>query len=137
MNLDNTENFNNVAIDLHEGAFTHGQTYVALSRATSIDGIHLLREIKQSDLIFDKNVFSFLGQKLEKKYIRELRKTNNALKREEKNNIAAEEIDSWTKKDDNKLIALYKKNIPEIALSKIFKKEISEIRSRILKLTIH
>ena len=65
------------------------------------------------------------------------KKTNNALKREEKNNIAAEEIDSWTKKDDNKLIALYKKNIPEIALSKIFKKEISEIRSRILKLTIH
>ena len=122
------QTFNNVAIDLHEGAFTHGQTYVALSRATSIDGIHLLREIKQSDLIFDKNVFSFLGHKLEKKYIRELRKTKN---------LSTEEMDNWTKKDDNKLIALYKKNIPEIALSKIFKKEISEIRSRILKLTIH
>ena len=50
----------NVAIDLHEGAFTHGQTYVALSRATSIDGVHLLREIKQSDLIFDKNQLYFL-----------------------------------------------------------------------------
>ena len=110
---------------MHEGAFTHGQTYVALSRATSIDGIHLLREIKQSDLIFDKNVFSFLGQKLEKKYIRELRKTKN---------LSTEEMDNWTKKDDNKLISLYKKNVPEIALSKIFKKDISEIRSRILKL---
>ena len=119
------QTFNNVAIDLHEGAFTHGQTYVALSRATSIDGVHLLREIKQSDLIFDKNVFNFLGHKLEKKYIRELRKTNN---------LSTEEIGNWTKKDDNKLIALYKKNVPEIALSKIFKKDISEIRSKILKL---
>ena len=119
------QTFNNVAIDLHEGAFTHGQTYVALSRATSIDGIHLLREIKQSDLIFDKNVFSFLGQKLEKKYIRELRKTKN---------LSTEEMDNWTKKDENKLIALYKKNVPEIALSKIFKKDIPEIRSKILKL---
>ena len=131
------QTFNNVAIDLHEGSFSHGQTYVALSRAKSFEGVHLLREIKQSDLIFDKNVFSFLGHKLEKKYIRELRKTNNALKREEKNNIATEEIDSWTKKDDNKLIALYKKNVPEIVLSKILKKKNSEIRSRILKLTIH
>jgi len=119
------QTFSNVAIDLHEGAFTHGQTYVALSRATSIDGVHLLREIKQSDLIFDKNVFSFLGHKLEKKYIKELRKTNDPLI-EDKNN--------WTKKNDQKLISLYKKNVPEQALSKIFKKKISEIRSRILKL---
>jgi len=66
-----------------------------------------------------------LGHKLEKKYIRELRKTNN---------LSTEEIGNWTKKDDNKLIALYKKNVPEIALSKIFKKNISEIRSKILKL---
>ena len=122
------QTFNNVAIDLHEGAFTHGQTYVALSRATSIDGVNLLREIKQSDLIFDQNVFSFLGHKLEKKYIRELRKTNN---------LSTEEIGNWTKKDDNKLIALYKKNVPEIALSKIFRKDISEIRSKILKLKEH
>ncbi len=98
---------------------------MALSRATSIDGVHLLREIKQSDLIFDKNVFNFLGHKLEKKYIRELRKTNNP---------STKATDNWTKKDDNKLIALYKKNVPEQALSKIFKKDISEIRSKILKL---
>ena len=119
------QTFDSVAIDLHEGSFAHGQTYVALSRAKSFEGVHLLREIKQSDLIFDKNVFNFLGHKLEKKYIRELRKTNNP---------STKATDNWTKKDDNKLIALYKKNVPEIALSKIFKKDISEIRSKILKL---
>ena len=121
------QTFNNVAIDLHEGSFSHGQTYVALSRAKSFEGVHLLREIKQSDLIFDKNVFSFLGHKLENKYIRELRKTSN---------LSTTKIDDWTKKDDKKLIVLYKKNIPEIALSKILKKDISEIRSRILKLIV-
>ena len=131
------QTFDHVAIDLDSGAFTHGQTYVALSRAKSIEGVHLLKEINQSDLIFDKNVFSFLGHKLEKKYIRELLKTNKIIKKEEeKNNIIITETDNWTKKDDNKLIVLYKKNVPEIALSKIFKKEISEIRSRILKLTV-
>ena len=131
------QTFDHVAIDLDSGAFTHGQTYVALSRAKSIEGVHLLKEINQSDLIFDKNVFSFLGHKLEKKYIRELLKTNKIIKKkEEKNNITTKEIDNWTIKDDSKLIVLYKKNVPEIALSKIFKKEISEIRSRILKLTV-
>jgi len=126
------QTFNNVAIDLHEGAFSHGQTYVALSRAKSIEGVHLLRAIKQSDLIFDKNVFSFLGHKLEKKYIKELYKINKLNKKE--NNFSAEEMDNWKKKDDNKLIALYKKNVPEIALSKIFKRDIGTIRSRIMKL---
>ena len=122
---------------MDSGSFTHGQTYVALSRAKSIEGVHLLKEINQADLIFDKNVFSFLGHKLEKKYIKELLKTNKIIKKEEKNNIIITETNNWTKKDDNKLIVLYKKNVPEIALSKILKKKISEIRSRILKLTIH
>ena len=72
---------------------------------------------------------------MEKKYIRELLKTNKIIKKEEeKNNIIITETDNWTKKDDNKLIALYKKNVPEIALSKIFKREIGTIRSRIMKL---
>ena len=38
----------------------------------------------------------------------------------------------WTTSDDNKLITLYKRNAPEFALSKIFKKKISEIRERII-----
>jgi len=49
-------------------------------------------------------------------------------------NIEIEELGSWSTRDDNKLIALYKRNVPEIALSKMFKKTISEVRERIIHL---
>ncbi len=49
-------------------------------------------------------------------------------------NIEIEELSDWSTSDDNKLIALYKRNVPEIALSKMFKKTISEVRERIIHL---
>ena len=50
------------------------------------------------------------------------------------NNTEIEELIDWSTSDDNKLIALYKRNVPEIALSKMFKKTISEVRERIIHL---
>ena len=49
-------------------------------------------------------------------------------------NIEIEELSDWSTSDDNKLIALYKRNVPEITLSKMFKKTISEIREKIIHL---
>ena len=40
----------------------------------------------------------------------------------------------WTTSEDNKLLALYKRNVPEFALSKILKKSISQIRERVILL---
>ena len=40
----------------------------------------------------------------------------------------------WTTSDDNKLLALYKRNVPEFALAKILKKSITQIRERIMYL---
>ncbi len=71
------QTFQNVAIDLHGGAFEHGQCYVALSRATSLDGIFLLGKIRRSDVIFDKRIYEYIGSKIEKKYIDEIIKNNN------------------------------------------------------------
>ena len=51
--------FDKVLIDLGSGAFEHGQTYVALSRATSIEGVKLLKPLKASDLIYDKCIEEF------------------------------------------------------------------------------
>lgn len=127
------QTFEKVAIDLDTGSFAHGQTYVALSRATSLEGIYLMREINSGDLIFDKKVFNFLGTKLEKKYVDEIKnfKEKKIHKKTNKTEVISSE---WTKEEEEKLINFYKKNIPEIVLSKIFKRSMNEIREKILKL---
>jgi energy-coupling factor transporter ATP-binding protein EcfA2 len=48
--------FNELIIDLENRAFAHGQTYVALSRCTTYDGIILKRPIRRDDIIVDISV---------------------------------------------------------------------------------
>jgi len=119
------QTFERVAIDLDTGAFDHGQTYVALSRAKSLEGIFLLNKINKKDIIFDQKVLDFVNNKATIKKV---------TKKKAEDNIKIEELGDWSTRDDNKLIALYKRNVPEIALSKMFKKTISEVRERIIHL---
>jgi ATP-dependent DNA helicase PIF1 len=56
------QTYRTVAIDLSGGAFAHGQTYVALSRCVSIDGLYLDAPIKLGDIIVDPNIVSFMKQ---------------------------------------------------------------------------
>ncbi len=53
------QTFDNVIIDIGFGAFTHGQTYVALSRCRTLKGITLKSPISKSDIIFDERVYRF------------------------------------------------------------------------------
>jgi len=53
------QTFDKVIIDLGNGAFTHGQLYVALSRCTCLDGIRLKRPVTHSDIIFDRRIYEF------------------------------------------------------------------------------
>lgn len=128
------QTFNKVFIDLDRGAFSHGQTYVALSRATSMDGIYLKRNIQLSDIIFDQRVYNYLGLKIKNKYLKEIKNNSKFNRRKLGVNDKKELENDWTEKDDATLIKLYKKNVPEFALAKIVKKKPTEVRQRILYL---
>ena len=54
------QTYGSVAVDMGEGAFAHGQTYVALSRCTTLDGLYLKRSILREDIIVDPAVVSFM-----------------------------------------------------------------------------
>ena len=56
------QTFEKVIIDLDRGSFAPGQTYVALSRVTSLEGLFLTRPINISDILFNNNLnLSFLN----------------------------------------------------------------------------
>ncbi|WP_293571148.1 PIF1 family ATP-dependent DNA helicase [Phaeodactylibacter sp.] len=51
--------FDKVIIDLGRGAFEHGQTYVALSRCRSLEGIVLKTPLRMQDILIDERVVQF------------------------------------------------------------------------------
>ncbi len=53
--------FDSAIIDLGSGAFANGQSYVALSRLTSLDGLYLSRPLRPSDVRVDPVVTEFMG----------------------------------------------------------------------------
>jgi len=56
------QTFEKVIIDLDRGSFAHGQTYVALSRVTSLEGLFLTRPISISDILYNSDLkLSFLN----------------------------------------------------------------------------
>ena len=52
--------FDRVVIDIGKGAFAHGQTYVALSRCTTLEGIVLKKPILKQHIWTDREVVKFL-----------------------------------------------------------------------------
>lgn len=54
--------YDRAVIDLGSGAFAPGQTYVALSRLTSLEGLYLTRPLRPSDIRVDPDVVRWMNQ---------------------------------------------------------------------------
>ncbi len=54
--------FDKVMIELGQGAFEHGQTYVALSRCRTLEGIVLRRPLRFQDILVDERILEFYEQ---------------------------------------------------------------------------
>lgn len=54
--------YNSVVVNMEGGAFAHGQTYVALSRCVSLNGLYLSHPIRKEDIIVDPLVISFMDR---------------------------------------------------------------------------
>jgi len=56
------QTYQEVNIDMGRGSFATGQTYVALSRCTSLKGMNLLTKLKIDDVRVDERVKNFMGR---------------------------------------------------------------------------
>jgi ATP-dependent exoDNAse (exonuclease V) alpha subunit len=57
------QTYDEAIVDLGARVFSPGQTYVALSRLTSLDGLYLTRPLRPSDMIVDPSVREFMSQR--------------------------------------------------------------------------
>lgn len=55
------QTYDEVQIDMGRGAFSPGQTYVALSRVRSLEGLYLTRAITMRDVMVDADVVRFMS----------------------------------------------------------------------------
>ena len=85
--------FNHVVIDFVGGAFTGGQTYVALSRCTSIEGITLLKPLNERDIIVHPAVVGFSRQFNNKQIL------NEAMEQERANQLYRRAAHAFDLKD--------------------------------------
>jgi len=55
------KSYDQAIVDLGSRAFSPGQTYVALSRITALEGLYLTRPLRPADIWVDKDVERFMA----------------------------------------------------------------------------
>ena len=130
------QTFNNVYLDLDTGAFSHGQTYVALSRSTTLEGLYFKRKIYTSDIIFDDKIYNFILNNKKNKYETEI-KTEEQNYKQRIETIRSQYLNAyypWNKAEEEKLIEYYEKNLPIEDIAKILQRQPSALKGKLEKL---
>jgi hypothetical protein len=78
--------FDRVVIDFGDGTFASGQAYVALSRATTFEGLFLKQKMHTTDIYIDEEIKDFAKSFNDKETINENLSTGRKLFRYQKNN---------------------------------------------------
>ena len=122
--------FNHVVIDFVGGAFTGGQTYVALSRCTSIEGITLLKPLNERDIIVHPAVVEFSRQFNNKQIL------NEAMEQERANQLYRRAAHAFDLKDFEECVNCFteamkiKDNIQNPAIKRLITKKLNVFKTQ-------
>lgn len=122
--------FNNVVIDFVGGAFTGGQTYVALSRCTSMEGITLLKPLSERDIIVNMAVVDFSRQFNNKQIL------NEAMEQERANQLYRRAIHAFEHQEFEDCVEYFaeamkiKDNLQNPAVKRLISKKLNAFKKQ-------
>ena len=126
--------FNHVVIDFAGGAFTGGQTYVALSRCTSMEGITLLKPLTERDIIVNMAVVEFSRQFNNRQMI------NDAMEQERANQLYRRAVHSFDHQEFEDCVEYFaeamkiKDNLQNPAVKRLISKKLNVFKKQQLKI---
>ena len=124
--------FNHVVIDFAGGAFTGGQTYVALSRCTTLEGITLLKPLSERDIIVNMAVVDFSRQFNNRQII------NEAMEQERANQLYRRAVHAFDNQEFGDCVNYFaeamkiKDNLQNDAVKRLISRKLNSFKKHLL-----